>query len=78
MALCGAGRDDALVLFGGTGGYAEEGREVLCPSAKLGCGDAGRVVLVVVEDAKDVVGEVFCNGDGHAGETVHEEIGGLL
>lgn len=53
-------------------------RKILCPDTKLGSRDALRVVLGVIEDVEHPVGEVLCDGTGHADETLHEEGDRLL
>ena len=57
---------------------AQQGDQIrLDPCAKLGGRDATSIVLIAVQEAKDVGGEEFSNGRGHAGEAVDKEVDGI-
>ena len=60
------------------GRTAQQIGQVFDPVTKGAGGNPLGIVLVVVEETKDVVGQELSNGEGHAGETLHEEIDGLL
>ena len=59
-------------------GPPEEGGEVLDPVAEGARRDALGVVLRVVQDAEDVVGQELGDRERHAGEPLHEKVDGLL
>lgn len=56
---------------------AQKRGEVTCPEAKLAGSDARRIILRVLEDAEDLVGEVFGDRTSHACKSVHEEVDGV-
>jgi hypothetical protein len=62
----------------GTGGRAEEIGEVPYPRTEIFRQGAGRVVLRIVEETKDLCGEIRCDGFCHSGKALHEELDGLL
>ena len=71
----GDGNSASVTMHRGT---TEEGGKVLDPDTEVTGGDPLGVVLRVVEDAEDVVGQELSNRERHARETLHEESDGLL
>ena len=76
VALHGSDRDVASVAVDRR--TTEEGRKVLDPVAESTGGDPLGVVLRIVQDAEDVVGQELRNGKRHPREALHEEVDGLL
>jgi hypothetical protein len=62
-----------------TGGRAEEIGEVPYPRTEIFRRGAGGVVpRRIVEETKDLCCEIVCDGFGHSGKALHEELDGLL
>lgn len=55
---------------------SEETRQILDPVPELPRLYPLRIILRILEDAEDLVGEVLCDGASHACEALHEEIDG--
>jgi len=53
---------------------AEKCREVTGPSTEFTGSDARGIILWVVKDAKNLVGEVFGDGTSHACKPRHEKV----
>lgn len=53
---------------------SQQGGKVLGPGSKVGSGHTERVVYRILKDAKNLVGQEFCNLSRHACETVEEEV----
>ena len=76
MALHRGDGDGSSVA--GHRGTSQKVWKVLDPVAKGTGRDAFRVVLWIVQDTEDVVGQELGDREGHARETLHEELDGLL
>lgn len=60
------------------GSISEKGWKLFDPISELSCLNSLQVIILVFEDAEDVVGQILSDGTSHSCEPLHKKIDGLL